>query len=74
MEVEKLEEKLREALRLVDYLEFETKEQQSELNQLAWELSKRIKNQFGEVPIWFLTNRILWAIDKAKVKLPITTP
>ena len=62
-----LEIKLREALTLVDYLEIESQEHQVELQGLACELSRRIKSYLGEVPVWFLANRIIWAIDKAKI-------
>lgn len=66
--MKEIEIKLREALRLVNYLEIETEEEQERLSQLALELSRRIKRTFGEVPIWFLANRILRAIEDAKIR------
>ena len=68
-----LEAKIREALILTDYLEIDSEEERTALRNLACELSNRIKANFGEVPLWFLSNRILWAIEDARItpNLPV---
>ena len=68
--MKELEVKIREALNLLDYLEINSEEERRELSILACELSNRIKKRFGEIPIWYASNRIIRALDDAKIITP----